>query len=224
MSFQFPMPTSTVENYLKAALRLEEGGQFATVGGIAEELAVTPGTVTTMMKHLASEGLVDYAPRKQVSLTESGRAAALQVLRRHRLIETFLVEIMKLDWAHVHEEAEVLEHVISDRLVERMDEMLGRPDCDPHGSPIPDARGVVSERGGQPLCDCRVGDHRLLRVQGERRGLLDWLQERELVPGVVFSLEERDDQAGVFSLQLASGRRVSFDAEVAGNLWVGPAR
>ncbi|MBP6783737.1 MAG: metal-dependent transcriptional regulator, partial [Verrucomicrobiales bacterium] len=131
------MPTSTVENYLKAILHLQgEGKGSTTVGEIARVLAVTPGTVTIMMRQLKERGLVAYEPRRGLSLRPRGRTAALKVVRRHRLIELFLVEVMKLDWSEVHEEAEILEHVISDRLLDRIDIMLGEPTHDPHGDPI----------------------------------------------------------------------------------------
>ena len=149
------MPTATVENYLKEIHHLKrEGHDPVSVGSIAEALSLTPGTVTTMMKHLKDRRLVDYAPRRGVRLSPAGRDAAMQVLRRHRLIEAFLVETIGLDWNEVHEEAEVLEHAISDRLLERIDQMLGHPSHDPHGAPIPDASGRIEElaerRGATP--------------------------------------------------------------------------
>ena len=140
------MPSSTVENYLKAiwTLQIKDGSdQLVPIGQVAERLSVTPGTATTMMNKLLKKDLVRYTPRKGVALNENGRKAAMQVLRRHRLVETFLVEIMQLDWAEVHEDAEVLEHVISDRLLERMDKMLDHPTHDPHGAPIPNAEGEL---------------------------------------------------------------------------------
>ena len=112
------MPSSTVENYLKAIWSLQgalDGGGLVLIGHVAEKLSVTPGTATTMMNQLEKKGLVEYRPRRGVRLKEEGRKAAMQVLRRHRLIETFLVEVMKLDWAEVHDDAEELEHVVSDR-------------------------------------------------------------------------------------------------------------
>lgn len=198
------MPSSTVENYLKAILHLDTDEQArVAVGRIAGELQLTPGTVTTMMKHLAREKFIDYLPRKGVKLTEKGRRTALEVLRRHRLTELFLVEVMKLDWSCVHEEAEVLEHVLSDRLVERIDEMLGRPAHDPHGDPIPDAAGVVAEDRARALADCPAGSYRLVRVSRDEPEFLLWLQERGLRPGVAIEVEDRDALGGVVIVRVA---------------------
>lgn len=197
------MPTSTVENYLKAIWRLSQDTDgLVAVGAIAEELAVTPGTVTAMMKHMADASLISYAPRKGVALLAQGEKAALQVLRRHRLIELFLVEVMKVDWAHVHEEAEVLEHVISDRLLERMDEMLGRPEYDPHGDPIPSASGVMPDQKLRPIGECGPGRYRLVRVLKDEPGFLTWLQKQGLQPGVLFQVDEREEHAGLVSLRI----------------------
>src|SRR5262245_66377076 len=113
------------------------------MGQLAASLGVTPGTATAMVKTLAESGLVKYEPYSGVALSKAGRKLAARVLRRHRLVELFLVQVMGLPWEEVHDEAELLEHVVSERLIDRMDEMLGRPEVDPHGDPIPDPDGVV---------------------------------------------------------------------------------
>ena len=128
------MATSTVENYLKHILLLSAGGDdLVSMGSLASALAVVPGTVTTMVKALAADGLVEHRPRQGVRLTSDGRRLALSVLRKHRLVETFLVNVLKMDWAAVHAEAEQLEHAISDAVLDRLDAMLGHPATDPHG-------------------------------------------------------------------------------------------
>ncbi|MBB5352236.1 DtxR family Mn-dependent transcriptional regulator [Haloferula luteola] len=216
------MLSSTVENYLKAILRLsEEGEPDAPVpaGKIAEALAVTPGTITTMMKQLKRDGWIEYIPRKGVHLTESGRRSALQVLRRHRLTELFLVEVLHLDWAHVHEEAEVLEHVLSDRLVERIDEMLGRPAVDPHGDPIPDAQGRMREDATRRLDECSAGDYVLKRVGRDDAEFLNWLREAGLKPGAEFRLLRREPLAGVIELEI-QGRALRVGELASAVLWV----
>lgn len=199
------MPSSTVENYLKAIWSLQgladEGG-LVPMGQIAEKLSVTPGTATTMMNQLEKKGLVDYTPRRGVRLNELGRKAAMRVLRRHRLVETFLVEIMKLDWAEVHEDAEVLEHVISDRLLVRMDEMLQHPTHDPHGAPIPSADGHLAQDGTAVLADCAPGRYTLKRVREDQPTFLQWLSGLELIPGTDFILSEKNLEAGTLSLGL----------------------
>lgn len=210
------MPSSTVENYLKAIHHLgAKEGDVVAVGAIAEELEVTPGTVTTMMKHLGSRALVEYLPRRGVRLTLSGREAAMRVLRRHRLVELFLVEVLGLDWAEVHEEAEVLEHVISDRLLARIDEMLGHPVADPHGSPIPDAQGRMPDLGGTSLAEVPPGKYLLVQVNEDEGGLLDWLAEHDLKPGVRFELVAHDCRGGVMELRLSGAEAVTRLGTVA---------
>src|SRR3954471_16647738 len=156
------LPSSTVENYLKTIYLGSTGAQgghgpeprLMPMGQLASGLGVTPGTATTMVKTLAESGLVNYEPYAGVTLTRAGRRLAALVLRRHRLVELFLVRVMGLRWDEVHDEAELLEHVVSDRLIDRMDEMLGRPEVDPHGDPIPDAEGVVKKQPSQTLLTC----------------------------------------------------------------------
>ncbi|MEM1082533.1 MAG: metal-dependent transcriptional regulator [Verrucomicrobiota bacterium] len=218
------MPSSTVENYLKAILRLSDESPdeaLVGIGRIATALELTSGTVTTMMKHLGKEGFVDYQPRKGVVLTETGRAAAVQVLRRHRLIELFLVEVMHLDWAHVHEEAEVLEHVLSDRMVERIDEMLGRPAHDPHGDPIPNAEGVVREDEFKALSECEPGEYQLVRVARDEPDFLRWLQEQGLRPGAGIEVRGIDKLAGIVEIRVDGGEQsLRIGEAVAGVLGV----
>lgn len=133
------MPTPTIENYAKGIYQLQEqhNGKPVPLGELARRLSVTAGTVTTMIKSMAERNLAIYHIRKGVLLTPAGERLALHVLRRHRILELYLVERLGMDWAEVHEEAEILEHAVSDRVLERMAETLGHPTEDPHGSPIP---------------------------------------------------------------------------------------
>src|SRR5436189_3217318 len=141
------LPSSTVENYLKAIYQgqssLAHDQRLVPMGQVASALGVTPGTATTMVKALAESGLADYEPYSGVRLSAAGEKLAGLVLRRHRLVEAFLVEVMGMSWAEVHDDAEQLEHVVSERLIDRIDEMLGRPEVDPHGDPIPSADGEL---------------------------------------------------------------------------------
>src|SRR5215216_5623496 len=142
------LPSSTVENYLKAIYHgqalLPKDARLVSMGQVAAALNVTPGTATTMVKALADSGLAEYEPYSGVRLSAAGEKLAALVLRRHRLVELFLVRVMGMSWDEVHEEAEQLEHVVSDRLIERIDDMLGRPTHDPHGDPIPTAEGTIA--------------------------------------------------------------------------------
>src|SRR5580765_6417701 len=133
------VPSVTVENYLKQLYlsQQEEPERLVAMGKLAGAMGVVPGTATTMVKALADSGLVSYEPRGGVRLTRAGEQLALHVLRRHRLIELFLVKFLDLDWSEVHAEAEELEHAVSDKVLEKIDALLGHPVVDPHGDPIP---------------------------------------------------------------------------------------
>src|SRR5213592_3194354 len=152
------LPSSTVENYLKAIYlgqsALDTDDRLVSMGQVATALRVTPGTATTMIKALAESGLAEYEPYSGVRLTAAGEKLAGLVLRRHRLVELFLVQVMGMSWDEVHDEAERLEHVVSERLIDRMDQMLGQPTHDPHGDPIPDPDGALTTRHLETLLTC----------------------------------------------------------------------
>ena len=175
----------STEDYLKAVYRLTEDGGAAPTNRIAEELDVAAPSVSGMVKRLADHGLLEHAPYRGVTLTRSGRRAALRVLRRHRLIEAYLVEFLGYTWDAVHDEAERLEHAVSDELVERIARALGDPAVDPHGDPIPGADGNVETVETTPLADLAEGaDVVLERVTGASSEALRWLAGEGLVPGV----------------------------------------
>src|SRR5436189_804164 len=142
------LPSSTVENYRKAIYQgqssLARDERLVPMGQVAAALGVTPGTATTMVKALADAGLAEYEPYSGVRLTAAGEKLAGLVLRRHRLVELFLVQVMGMSWAEVHDEAEQLEHVVSERLIERIDQMLARPTHEPHGDRIHTAEGALT--------------------------------------------------------------------------------
>jgi len=213
------MATSTVENYIKKiyTLQFEQGdGGDVGMGGLAESLGVTPGTATSMAKSLAKTGLVAYTPRVGVKLTKEGAQLALLVLRRHRLVELFLVKVLGMEWHEIHEEAEALEHVISDRVLERIDALLEHPEIDPHGDPIPDPRGGILARSLRPLSECAVGDEvRIGRIEDQQEGFLQFLESSELTPGSEFRVSRSDPQAGVISLEFVSGEKCRLGFEAA---------
>jgi DtxR family Mn-dependent transcriptional regulator len=149
-----------------------------------------------MVKTLAESGLVDYEPYAGVRLTAAGEKLAALVLRRHRLIELFLVEVMGMSWADVHEEAEHLEHAVSERLIERMDAMLGRPDVDPHGDPIPRQDGSVSRQRHRSLLTCPLETPVVIsRVTDQDAAFLRFVEESDLKPGQQVEVEARDEAA-----------------------------
>src|SRR6058998_2704589 len=155
------LPSSTVENYLKAIYHGQSGlprdQRLLPMGQVASAVGVTPGTATTMVKALAESGLAEYEPYSGVRLTAAGEKLAGLVLRRHRLVEAFLVQVMGMSWDEVHDEAEQLEHAVSERLIDRIDEMLGRPEVDPHGDPIPTAEGRMPRSDHLDLLTAPVG-------------------------------------------------------------------
>jgi DtxR family Mn-dependent transcriptional regulator len=217
------MPTSTVEDYLKYILLEQQRDPEALVsmGRISAALSVAPGTVTAMVKTLADSGLLTYEPYSGVRLTDPGRQLALRVLRRHRLIELFLVQVMGMDWSEVHSEAEELEHAVSDRLVERMDEMLGFPSTDPHGDPIPDVHGIVEEVVLPSLLDCELNvPVSVARVGDQSRDFLRLVEQRGLRPGSVLTVESREEMADAVELRLESGETLTLGSRAASKIYV----
>jgi len=217
------LPSSTVENYLKAifALHPRQAEQLVQMGDLASEVGVTPGTATAMIKTLAGSGLVDYEPRGGVRLTEEGRILALHVLRRHRLIELFLVEILGLDWSHVHAEAEELEHAISDKVLDRIDTILGRPNFDPHGDPIPTAGGTITTLELQQLANCHAGESvRIRRVSDQNPEFLQFAYRCGLTPGSDLAVVEADASAETMTVRSSGGHEVTIGMGAAGKVLV----
>ncbi len=223
------MATSTVENYIKHIyLRSQRlpGGGLVPMGEMALALGVTPGTATTMIKTLHEAGLVDYEPRLGTRLTERGMTLALHVLRRHRLVELFLVQTLGMSWSEIHDEAEELEHAISERLLERIDRKLGYPTVDPHGDPIPSAGGEVSDRSLVPLSEAKPSIALAIgRIADQREEFLQFAEEKGLVPGKTVCLTARDEIAGVIDLEVEGGETVSVGMAAAAKIEVEePAR
>ena len=160
--------TRSVEDYLKAIYRLSPEGRPASTSDIAHLLELSAPSVSGMVKRLSELGLLEHVPYKGVQLTDAGRRAALRMVRRHRLIEAYLVQFLGYSWDTVHAEAERLEHAVSDTLVERMAAALGHPAVDPHGDPIPDADGSIHELACTPLADVAVGETVEIRRVDER--------------------------------------------------------
>lgn len=200
------MASSTVEDYLKR-IYIEAGAAgVVSMGRLAEAARVAPGTATAMAKALAEAGLADYAPYSGVRLTPGGCQVALRTLRRHRLVELLLVKVLGMDWAEVHEDAERLEHAISDRLLERIDEMLGHPETDPHGDPIPTPQGRVAHPRLTRLAGAPMGVRwRVAQVVDQSPDFLRAAAERGLKPGAAVAVRGRDDAAGTVTVRC--GRR-----------------
>ena len=204
------MPSLTVENYLKAILQIElqTDATWISGGQLAQALGVSPGTVTSMQKTLDEAELAEYRPYEGVCLTQAGRRLAVRMLRRHRLIEQFLVETLGLTWDQVHEEAEHMEHAVSDMLIDRIDEFLGCPRFDPHGDPIPTADGELPDHtsGAVPLSACGSDEQvRVVRVINQGRDFLRFLTQHGVALGVVGRVAENSNEAGMVRLELDSG-------------------
>lgn len=218
------MPSLTVENYCKAVYQLNAAGEtgWVTTGRLAEALRVSPGTVTSMLKTLAESGLVEYRPYEGVRLTRSGQSLALRMLRRHRLLELFLVRTLDLTWDEVHEEAEHMEHAVSDTLVDRIDEFLGKPEYDPHGDPIPRSDGTLRGAADDavPLTECPEGARvRIIRVLRQSGRFLRGLSDSGIGIGMDARIEQNNTATGVVTLRI-DGRAVSVGHTVAAELLV----
>lgn len=226
------LPSQTVENYLKTIHLTEAAnrahahvppGERALVpmGQLASALGVVPGTATTMVKALAESGLVYYEPYNGVRLTESGEKLASLVLRRHRLIELFLVQVLGMSWAEVHDEAERLEHAVSEQLIDRIDEMLGRPEVDPHGDPIPTAEGTIRHPEYVDLLSAPLGVAlAVVRVVDQSPGFLRFIEERHLMPGSLVTIDARDDAADAVALRVDTGEAVTIGTRAASKVLV----
>ncbi len=219
------LPSSTVENYLKAIyhgqLSLAGDARLVPMGQVASALGVAPGTATTMVKALAESNLAEYEPYSGVRLTPAGEKLAALVLRRHRLVELFLVQVMGMSWAEVHEEAEQLEHVVSERLIERIDEMLGRPTHDPHGDPIPSAEGMVPTPQLENLLTCPTGTPlKVMRIADQDPAFLRFIEKNGLKPGQAIEVETRDAAADSVRLKSKDRPAVTIGARAASKLLV----
>jgi DtxR family Mn-dependent transcriptional regulator len=219
------IPSSTVENYLKAIYQgqsqLTAGARLVPMGQVASALGVTPGTATTMVKALAESGLADYEPYSGVRLSAAGEKLAVLVLRRHRLVELFLVRVMGMSWAEVHDEAEQLEHVVSERLIERIDEMLGRPTHDPHGDPIPTPEGTIATRHLENLLTCPLGTPlRVTRIADQDPAFLRFIESNGLKPGEPIEVEARDAAADAVKVGGPGRASITIGARAASKLLV----
>jgi DtxR family Mn-dependent transcriptional regulator len=217
--------SSTVENYLKAiyagVATLSGGQRLLPMGQLAAAVGVAPGTATTMVKALADSGLVEYEPYAGVALTAAGQKLAALVLRRHRLIELFLVRVMGYSWDEVHDEAELLEHVVTDRLIDRIDEMLGRPETDPHGDPIPNAEGLVKPQDAQTLLSCPLETTvTVTRVIDQDKEFLRFIEHNHLKPGETIEVEVRDAAADSVRVRGKNDQRITIGTRAASKLLV----
>ncbi|HEV7177521.1 MAG TPA: metal-dependent transcriptional regulator [Solirubrobacteraceae bacterium] len=216
--------SSAIEDYAKAIYALERrAGEAVTTNALAERLGVTPGSASGMVKRLAELGLVEHEPYRGVQLTDDGRRVALEVIRHHRLLELYLVQSLGVPWDRVHEEAEVLEHVLSEELEELIAAKLGNPTHDPHGDPIPTRDLTIEEEPTQSLQSLQAGAAgRFTRVSDSDPEMLRFLANRGISPGDSFEVIDKQpfggplfirfgDDVHVLGGDLAKAMRVEVD-------------
>jgi DtxR family Mn-dependent transcriptional regulator len=216
--------TEAVQDYAKTiyALARRESAPIGT-SALATRLGVSPGTVTAMLKRMAESGLVEYEPYRGVGLTDAGERVALEVIRHHRLIESYLAEALDMPWDRVHDEAEVLEHYISEDLERRIAEKLGDPSRDPHGDPIPNAELDIADDETVALAELEPGDAAtFLRVSDRDSEMLRFLDERGIRPGCELRLRDRDPFEGPLFVEVSGtehvlGQRLAAAMRVTGS-------
>jgi DtxR family transcriptional regulator, Mn-dependent transcriptional regulator len=207
--------TPAVEDYVKAIYLLDSEGLGATTTALAERLGIQPGSVSGMVRKLVRLGLARHQPYSGVELTAAGRRVALEVIRHHRLLELYLVENLGMSWDEVHDEAEILEHVLSDELEELIAAKLGNPTVDPHGDPIPTPKLTVARDDSRRLYDLEPGDAgTFVRVSDADPAMLRFLAERGIVPGARLRLVERQPFDGPLTVKL-NGRQEVLGAVLA---------
>jgi DtxR family Mn-dependent transcriptional regulator len=216
----------SVEDYLKAIYAISESGEVASTSAIADALDVQPASVTGMVKRLAESGFLEHVPYRGAQLTHEGVREALRVIRRHRILETYLTQHLHFSWEHVHEEAERLEHAASEELIQRMALALGDPSHDPHGAPIPTANGEIESTDSFTLAELRVGVPAQVRaVRDDDSERLKGAEAAGLLPGVRVLVQERKRVEGVLQLQVgdAEDNLLEIGMELAHRVFIVPA-
>ncbi len=217
------MQSQVEENYLKAIFKLsaEQDGNIST-SAIAEVLDINAASVTDMIKKLASKKLITYRPYQGVKLTSRGRSVAVDIVRKHRIWEVFLVEKLKFNWGEVHDIAEQLEHIRSEELIDRLDDFLGNPQVDPHGDPIPDKNGHFSQAKTVLLSALKVGSRAVIRgVRDDSRELLHYLEKHHLLISTPIRISQIFDFDGSIILEYPQGQ-LTISRKVADNLVAQP--
>jgi DtxR family transcriptional regulator, Mn-dependent transcriptional regulator len=220
-SLKIEMASQTVENYLKTLFNLANEKGEINLSELSTTLNVSTPTANSMVKNLANQGLVNYERYKPVSLTVKGKKAAALVIRKHRLTEMFLVEKMGFGWELVHEIAEQIEHINSPVLFDRMEELLGHPTVDPHGSPIPDRNGKIIPQSNRKLSDCKRGDVvKLVALTNSSEDFLLFLNSRKISLGVILNIESVEKFDGTITVSYLKTFKEMLSAIVCERLLV----
>ncbi|MDR1634789.1 MAG: metal-dependent transcriptional regulator [Bifidobacteriaceae bacterium] len=219
-------PSAVAQDYLKViwSIREWDDREPVTTGLLAARLGVSASTASEAIKRLVERGLVGHAPYAAIELTEEGERLALAMVRRHRLLESFLVSHLGFGWDEAHDDAEVLEHAASDRFVDAIDSLLGHPERDPHGDPIPTAEGVIAHPPAQPLATTPAPTGALVeRISDADPAMLRYFASVGLVPDAVIAVVERRDFAGVLTVRIeATGQVIELGDIAAEAVWVSP--
>jgi DtxR family transcriptional regulator, Mn-dependent transcriptional regulator len=216
------MTSLTEENYLKAIYKLhEKSGNMVTTSALAEELNVSAASVTDFVKKMAGKKLISYEKSRGVMLTEKGRQIAVNIIRKHRLWEVWLVNKLQFKWDEVHDIAEQLEHVVSEELITQLDKHLGYPKADPHGDLITDAKGNFAKTGSKPLSDCIKGDVvTFIGVAEHSNSFLQYLTKKNLTLGNEIKVESVEEFDNSFHVKINNKLQMQFSKEVVKNLLV----
>ncbi|SNT08858.1 iron (metal) dependent repressor, DtxR family [Micrococcales bacterium KH10] len=214
--------STAAQNYLKVIWGLQEwSDEPITPSTIAAKTGLKLSTISGAMSKLADQGLIEHAPYGAVTLTERGRSYALTMVRRHRLIETFLVEVLGYGWDQVHDEAENLEHAVSDYMVDRIDEHLGHPTRDPHGDPIPAASGAVEVPDAMILADAPIETELVVeRIADDDPDLLRFFAQQGLVVGAQLVVVPGPPYSGSFQVKVAKGEDFALGHIAGESVWV----
>lgn len=213
--------TNAEENYIKAIFKLQDGTSVVSTNAIAYDLDTKPASVTDMAKKLKEKKLIDYEKYQGITLTAEGRRFALQIVRRHRLWECFLVDKLSFSWDEVHEIAEELEHVKSEKLVNRLSEFLGNPTTDPHGDPIPDAQGKMSKT--KQLVSLDKATSKRLEVAGvsdQSSSLLEFLKAKGIRLGTQIEIIERYDFDNSVEIKIKNQSAFTISEQVSKTIMV----
>ena len=218
------MLSQAVEDYLKTIYKLQQDGESVSTSDIARSMDVSSASVTNMVKRLAQLNLVEYESYRGVTLTSTGEKVALEIIRHHRLLELYLREVMGYSWDKVHEEAEHLEHHISEEFEEKLDELLGYPTHDPHGDPIPTREGEIADVTTDPLADVQPGQAvRIQRVSDTDPEMLSYLEEMGLLPGTSIEIVQKAPFQGPITVRIDSSEQV-LGHRIASNIFVKPVK
>lgn len=221
-SFSFPKMSVSSDNFIKAVYQLSHDEQQKAVSAhLVLRLGISGAAVTDMAKHLANKGLVEYQPYKEIKLTKVGKAKAIAIIRRHRLWETFLVQVLKIPWEKVHTEAELLEHQTSDYLLEKIDAYLAFPRVDPHGDSIPDKNGNIPEdKAEDKLSKAHAGSLRTLtRVHHHDDDLMKFFIDHAIKPGQEIKIVNGMDKFGIM-LIIVDENQIVIPEKIAENMYV----